>query len=254
MFAVRRVKWTRLGVQILLIFSVIGVAWLLRQTQGRAIQEIYSWIVRPFRSESASLVEKKLTDARIIELELRISELEQQNQQFKKLLGDFEKNKRSAIAAPIIGRSADDWWQQAILGRGSRDGIEKGFAVTGIGGLVGRVIEVTPHSSRVLLISDPNSRVGAIVTRSRSMGLIKGRGSQIAVMEFFEKVPDIRPGDTVSTSAVSQLFPAGLPIGRVQSVNLQKGPAPEATIIITAPIDSLEWALVHPFKSDLEPR
>jgi rod shape-determining protein MreC len=86
------------------------------------------------------------------------------------------------------------------------------------------------------------------------MGLIKGRGSQIAVMEFFEKVPDIRPGDTVSTSAVSQLFPAGLPIGRVQSVNLQKGPAPEATIIITAPIDSLEWALVHPFKSDLEPK
>jgi rod shape-determining protein MreC len=254
MFAVRRVKWTRLGVQIILMTSVIGIAWLLRQTQGTAIQEIYSWLARPFRSESVSLVEKKLTNARIIELEQRIGELEQQNQQLKQLLGDFEKYKRSAIAAPIIGRSADNWWQQAILGRGSRDGIEKGFAVTGIGGLVGRVIEVTPHSSRVLLISDPNSRVGAIVTRSRSMGLIKGRGSQIAVMEFFEKVPDIRPGDTVSTSAVSQLFPAGLPIGRVQSVNLQKGPAPEATIIITAPIDSLEWALVHPFKSDLEPK
>jgi rod shape-determining protein MreC len=84
------------------------------------------------------------------------------------------------------------------------------------------------------------------------MGLVKGKGSQIAVMEFFEKVPDIKPGDIVTSSPVSQLFPAGLPIGRVQSVNLEKGPAPEAKIILTAPIDNLEWVIVHPFESDLE--
>jgi rod shape-determining protein MreC len=235
-----------------LTLSVVGTAWLLRQTQGAAIQELYSWLVRPFQSELASVKEKKLTNARILELEQRLVELEKQNQQLQKLLGYFEKDKQSAIAAPIIGRSADDWWQQVIIGRGSQDGIEKGFAVTGVGGLVGRVIEVTPHTSRVLLISDPTSRVGAAVSRSRSMGLIKGQGSQIAVMEFFEKVPDIRLGDIVTTSAVSRLFPAGLPIGRVQSVNLEKGPAPEAKIILTAPIDDLEWAIVHPFKSNLE--
>ena len=77
------------------------------------------------------------------------------------------------------------------------------------------------------------------------MGYIKGQGSQIATMQFFEKVPDVRPGDTVATSAVSRLFPSGLPIGRVKSVNLESGPAPQATIELTAPIDHLEWVAVH---------
>lgn len=252
MFALRRVKWTRLGVRVVLTIAVLVIAWLVRQTHGAAIQEVYSWLVRPFHTESASVVEKKLTNARIVELEQQIAELETQNQQLKKLVGYFQPQKSSVITAPIIGRTPDDWWQQVILGRGSQEKIKEGFAVTGVGGLVGRVIEVTPHTSRVLLVSDPNSRVGAIVSRSRSMGLVKGRGSQIVVMEFFEKVPDIRPGDTVTTSAVSRLFPAGLPIGRVQSVNLEKGPAPEAKIILTAPINDLEWAIVHPFQSDLE--
>jgi rod shape-determining protein MreC len=252
MFSVRRVKWTRLGARAVMTVLVIGGAWLLRETQGAAIQELYYWAVRPFEGEPASVAQKKLTNARIVELEQQITELEKQNQQLQKLLGYFEKYKASAITAPIIGRSVDDWWRQAILGRGSRDGIKVGYAVTGIGGLVGRTIEVTPNTSRVLLISDPTSRVGAIISRSRSMGLIKGQGSQIAVMEFFEKVPDIRPGDVVTTSAVSKLYPAGLPIGRVQSVNLEKGPAPEAKISLTAPIDYLEWALVHPYKSKIE--
>lgn len=252
MFTVRRIKWTRLGVQAVLTISVIGTAWIVRQTQGAAIQEVYSWVVRPFQSEPASLKAKKLTNARIIELEQRLTELEKQNQQFKQLLGYFEGSKQSAITASIIGRSADDWWQQVIIDRGTKNGIKKGFAVTGVGGLVGRVIEVTPNTSRILLVSDPTSRVGATVSRSRTMGLIKGKGSQIAVMEFFEKVPDIKPGDTVTSSPVSQLFPAGLPIGRVQSVDLEKGPAPEAKIILTAPINDLEWVIVHPFHSDLE--
>jgi rod shape-determining protein MreC len=252
MFTVRRIKWTRVGVQIFLTISVIGAAWLLRQTQGAAIQELFYWLVRPFQGESASVVDKRLSNARIVELEQKVVELEKQNQQLKRLLGYFEKNKQSAITAPIIGRSADGWWQQVILGRGSQEGIKVGYAVTGVGGLVGRVIEVTPHTSRVRLISDPKSRVGATVTRSRAMGLIKGRSDRIAVMEFFEKVPDIRVGDTITTSAVSQLFPSGLPIGRVQSLNLEKGPAPEAKIILSAPVDDLEWAVVHPFQNSLE--
>jgi rod shape-determining protein MreC len=252
MFTVRRIKWTRLGVQAILTILVIGVVWLIRQTHGAAIQEMYYWLARPFQSESAAVVQAKLTNARIVELEQRLAEVEQQNQQLQKLLGYFKQEKQKPITTPVIGRSADDWWRQAILGRGSSEGIKTGYAVTGVGGLVGRVIEVTPHSSRILLISDPTSRTGATVARSRTMGLIKGSNSQVAVMEFFEKVPDIRPGDTVTTSSVSRLFPAGLPIGRVESVNLEKGPAPEAKIVLTAPIDYLEWVIVHPFNSSLE--
>ncbi|WP_013324286.1 rod shape-determining protein MreC [Gloeothece verrucosa] len=252
MFIVRR-RWTRRGLRMVLAGLALGSGWFFYQTHSAAILELYAVVTRPFQTDSAQIKQQQLTDARVSELQERVKELEQQNQQLKALLGYFEAQPKPAITAPVIGRSSDDWWQQLILGRGSRDGIETGAAVTGIGGLVGRISEVTPHTSRVLLISNPTSRVGVTISRSRSMGLIEGQGSKIAVMRFFEKVPDVRPGDTVTTSSVSRLFPAGLPIGRVQSVNLEsRGPAPEAKIELIAPINNLEWVIVHPLKSHEE--
>lgn len=248
MFIVRR-RWTRRGLRLVLAGLALGSGWFLYQTHGTAILELYALVTRPFQTDSADIKQQQITNARISELEERVKELQQQNQQLKNLLGYFQAQPQPAITAPVIGRSSDDWWQQLILGRGSRDGIEKGAAVTGIGGLVGRISEVTPHTSRVLLLSNPTSRVGATISRSRSMGLIQGQNSKFAVMQFFEKVPDVRPGDTVTTSSVSRLFPAGLPIGRVKSVNIEsRGPAPEATIELIAPINNLEWVIVHPLK------
>ncbi len=250
MFIVRR-WWVRHKLQAVLTGLFLGAAWFVYQTQGAAISELYYWVVRPFQSQSRLALEEQLSDTRILELEQRLAELESQNQKFKKLLGYFESQKQPVITAPIIGRSADSWWQQVTLGRGGQDGIEAGFAVTGIGGLVGRVVQVTPHTSRVLLISDQSSRVGVKISRSRHMGFIQGQGSQMALMQFFEKVSDVRPGDTVTSSSLSRLFPAGLPIGRVKSINLERGPAPEAIVELTAPLNSLEWVTVHPFESKL---
>ena len=248
MLSIRR--WcARHGFELAIAGAVLGGAWILHQTQAALIWEGYQWLSRPFQGESPANIQARLTNARIAELEQRLIELDRQNQQLKKLLGDNKTLPRTFFAAPIIGRSSDAWWRQVILGRGSQDGIKDGFIVTGIGGLVGRVMAVTPHTSQVLLVSDPTSRVGAMVSRSRSMGLIEGKGSKVVAMRFFEKDPDVRPGDPVATSSVSRLFPSGIPIGRVQSVDLDRGPAPEVKIQLTAPINHLEWVWVHPFES-----
>ncbi len=227
----------------------LAVAWFLRQTQGAAIVEIYALLTRPFQGESPLVSQQQLSNAHTQELEQRLAELEKQNQQLKALLGYVQKQQQPGITAPVIGHSADEWWKQVILGRGRQDGIEVGFVVMGIGGLVGQVTAVTPHTSRVLLISDSTSRVGATVSRSRSMGIVQGKGDRIATMQFFDKVPNVRPGDTIATSSVSRLFPPGLPLGRVQSMKQGSGPAPEATIQLTAPINYLEWVVVYPFKN-----
>ncbi len=118
---------------------------------------------------------------------------------------------------------------------------------------MGRVTTVTPNTSRVLLISDPTSRVGATVSRSRNMGFIRGQAGNRAVMEFFDKVPDVRRGDVVSTSAFSQLFSSGLPIGRIESVDLTKSSAPEAIVVLSAPISYLEWVIIYPNSKQPEP-
>jgi len=238
--------WQKHGLPIVLTGLVIILAWFLRQSDGALISEIYALVSRPFQVEIT--LEQRLTNAKIAELETKVTELEKQNQQLKKLAGHIEQQKEPMITAPIIGRSADYWWNQVLIGRGSQDGVKKGDVVTGVGGLVGRIIDVTPHSSRVLLISDPQSRVGSSVTRSRHLGYITGQGSQIVVMSFFEKVPDVKVGDTITTSSVSPLYPPGIPIGKVKTLALENGPAPEVMIELTVPLNYLEWVTIQAFE------
>lgn len=244
MYTIRR-WWDRHAWQILLVSIALGTAWTVRQTQGVAIVEVYQAIARPLQSEPPAA--ERLSDARTRELQARIVELESQNQELKELLGYINsQNKPQAIAAPIIGRTADNWWQQITLGRGSEAGVGVGFVVTTTGGLVGRVVSVTPNTSRILLISDPTSQLGVTISRSRYMGSLRGQSASHAVMQFFDKVPDVKRGDIVSTSPYSQIFPAGLPVGRVESVNLNKSPAPEAVISLSAPLNHVEWVTVYP--------
>ncbi len=243
MYTLRR-WWDRHWSQVMLVSLIASGAWFAKATQGAAIFELYQLVSSPFQSDTTK--QEQLTDARVLELQAQLGELESQNQKLKQLLGFQSQQKGTGIVAPIIGRSADHWWHQVTLGRGSQAGIKEGYVVKGPGGLVGRVTSVTPHTSRVLLISDPSSRVGVIIGRSRYMGIMLGRSNNKAVMQFFEKTPDVRKGDLVMTSSISHLFPAGLPVGQIESVDLSKNPAPEASIKLSAPINSLEWVVVSP--------
>ncbi|MFB8797936.1 MAG: rod shape-determining protein MreC [Microcoleus sp.] len=237
-------RWWDLRLQIALLGLAVTAAWGVRQTQGTAMFEAYNWVTRPFHANGSG--QEQLILARTQELQAQVLELEIQNQKLKELLGYVSAKKTQGVVAPIIGRSADHWWQQVTLGRGSNDGIKTDFTVMGPGGLVGRVVSVTPNTSLVLLISDPTSQLGVGITRTRHMGFMRGKGKNQAVMEFFDNVPNVKPGDVVSTSSFSQLFPAGLPVGKVVSVDMNKTPAPEAVIEFSVPMNSLEWAVVYP--------
>jgi len=250
MYTLRRHWWDRHGLPILLVSISLVAAWTLRQTQGAAIFEAYQLITHPFQSTPTKT--DRLSDAQMQELQARLVELTSQNQRLKELLGyEPAQGTQQAIVTPVVGRSADQWWQQVTLGRGSQAGIKVGFIVTAPGGLVGRIVSVTPNTSRVLLISDPRSQLGVTVSRSRYMGFLRGESASRAVMQFFDKVPDVRRGDVVATSPYSQIFPAGLPVGRVESVNLEKSPAPEAVISLSAPLPYLEWVVVYPKAENL---
>ncbi len=248
MYALQR-WWERYGIQAVLVGVALGTALFVRQTQGGVILETYQLITRPFHSKPTQ--QDRLVSAQTQELQQRLIELESRNQRLEELLGFVSAKKIKGVTAPVIGRSADHWWQQVILGRGSQDGIRVGSIVLSPGGLVGRVSSVTSNASKVLLLSDPSSRVGVTISRSRYMGFMRGKSANRAVMEFFEKVPDVRRGDVVSTSPFSQLFPTGIPIGRIESVDLNKSPAPEAVIELSAPINYLEWATVYANSANL---
>ena len=245
MYYTLRRWWNRYALQAGLITLAVGGAWAVRQSQGVFVYEIYQWLYRPFHpgQPQAEQIEK----AYVLEFQQRIVELQSQNQVLRRQIDYSASQPEIATNAAVIGRSADHWWQQVTLGKGSREGVKIGYVVTGPGGLVGRVVHVTPHTSRVLLISDPTSRVGVKVSRSRAMGYMRGQSGNRVVMEFFDKSPDVKHGDVVMTSSYSRLFPKDIPIGRIESLDLTKSPAPEAVIQLSSPISVLEWVAVHPF-------
>ena len=241
--------WERKGLQIGLLGLAVGSAWILRQTQGAVVLELYQGITRPWQMfHTGATQEERLRDARALELQTQIAELESQNKKLKQLLGYIEKDPLSSrpIPARVVGRSADNWWQQVTLNRGSLAGIMSGYIVKADGGLVGLVESVTPNTSRVLLISDFKSQVGVTITRTGAKGVLRGATDAEAVLEFYEKVPNVKPGDLVATSSYSQKFPSGLAVGRVKSLDLKKLPASVAKIELFPPIHSLDWVSVYP--------
>lgn len=246
MFALRR-WWDRYGIQATLTSLAVGTALLIRQTHGGVVLETYQWLTRPFLSKPAPPAQS--SNPEMLELQERLIELESKNQRLEELLGFVQSTEAKGITAPVIGRSADHWWQQVSLGRGAQDGVDTGSVVRSPGGVVGRVTSVTARTSRVLLLSDPTSRVGVMISRSRAMGSMRGNLGNRAAIEFYEKNPDVRRGDVVTTSSLSGRFPSGLPVGRIESVDTAKSPAPEAVIELSAPISALEWAVIYPKSS-----
>lgn len=253
-----RHSWNRKLLQVGLLTVVVSSAWILRQTQGHLLAEMYELLSRPLQMlQTETSTEERLNDARFWELQTRIADLESQNENLKKILGYVEKSSLSSspIIARVIGRSADHWWQQVTLNRGSNEGIQEGHIVQTDGGLVGLIENVTPNTSRVLLISDLRSQVGVTINRSSVKGVLRGNGSAEAVLEFYEKVPNAQVGDLISTSTYSQRFPAGLPVGRIKCLNSNKSPCPNpqsspgtfAIVELLPPILSLDWVAVYPF-------
>jgi rod shape-determining protein MreC len=245
MFSLRR-WWDKNAAKFILTSLAVGGGFLVWQNQAALLLETYQKISRPFQPDPYRF--DAVVNARTQQLQNEIAELQAQNQKMKSLLQAPNELLGKSFTAPVIGRSPDNWWQQLLVGRGSRDGIEVGGIVLGEGGLVGRVTQVTDHTSQVLLATDPSSRIGVLTSRSRHMGYIQGNGdrSSTVLLQFFDKNPDVKVGDVVTTSNVSQLFPGGLTVGRVIEVNLKKAPSPEALVSLTAPVSALEWVIVYP--------
>ena len=176
--------------------------------------------------------------------------LEKENEAFRSLIGFRKRSPRELLAAEVIARDPGGWWQSLRLDRGSAVGAKAGLAVVSPEGLVGRTVEVSEQTSDVLLLSDPSSRISAQILRTGSFGILYGRGSTwrgqvICRMEFINKNADIRPGDEVITSGLGGIFPKGLLIGYVDSVEKDRsGLYQHADVLSKADLASLQHVFI----------
>jgi rod shape-determining protein MreC len=234
--------WNRYRSTLLVALLILSAAGVVRATQGAGVADINRWLVWPFKTDGQA--QQRLLDAQSKALQQQIQELEAQNRSLKSLLDLPPLPARKKIAASVLSRGSDNWWQQLTLGKGSVDGIRVDAVVVAPGGLVGRVMSVTPNTCRVLLITDPTSQVGITLSRSRQVGILRGRLGQRGVLEFFDKMPDVKKNDVVVTSTLSSRFPAGIAVGRVTELDLDRQPTPQALVEFTVPLEHVEWVSI----------
>jgi rod shape-determining protein MreC len=168
------------------------------------------------RAENEEL--QTLVDQLIIEnVHLREAEIEnvtlREQLNFKQANPSYE-----LLSAQVIGRDPTSLLSYLIIDRGTAEGVAVGMPVLTHRGLVGRISETNPHSSKVLLITDPSSSVNALIQDSRATGVVQGKGLGGLVMRYIQQGEEVEVDDLVLSSGLGGNFPTRLIIGQVTGV------------------------------------
>ena len=175
----------------------------------------------------------------------RAVELDLANRRLGKLLALRDELGVAAVAARVVGRSPTAWVHTVVLDKGERHGISKGMAVLTPEGVVGQVVSVSAHAARVLLISDPNSGVDALVQRTRARGIVAGTIEGGCLLKYIQRGDDVAAGDTVITSGLDGIFPKGQLIGTVARVGKKDSRIfQDVEVILSAELAKVEEVLV----------
>jgi len=148
-------------------------------------------------------------------------ELQRENERLRRLLGFVEAQPRRTVAARVIAEDAASWFRTIEIDRGYADGVIEGLPVVDAAGLIGRVVRSAPHSARVLLITDASSAVAVLVQDQRIRGVCRGQGGALA-LDFALVQDEIQVGDGVVSSGLGGVFPKGLVVGYVRSVQREQ--------------------------------
>lgn len=120
----------------------------------------------------------------------------------------------TAVSGVVMTDSGTPFRQSVLLNVGARDGVLDGWATMDGLGLVGRISGVGPSTSRVILLTDPSSRLPVTIQPSGQHALLTGDNTTLPVLDFIESPEDVRPGDRVISSGDGGIFPAGLVVGQ----------------------------------------
>jgi len=151
---------------------------------------------------------------------LRVSEIDDENQRLRRLLALRERLPLTTLSGEIIAREWGGWIRSLTVNRGRGDNIPRLSAVISPDGLVGRIVDVRLGASIVQVLIDPASTVGAHVSRTRTPGIVEGDPRGTLRFKFMARDgASIQSGDVLVTAGQGGLFPRGIPIGTVRTID-----------------------------------
>ena len=177
---------------------------------NRAIADLKEFA--SLRQENARLREE---NARLQTWQTAARRLENENERLRELSLFREGPEASFITARIVGDSVSAYVRGALLNVGRRVGVAPGQAVVTGEGLAGRIAEVGENSSRVLFVTDVNSRLPVLIERTRERAILAGDNSPQLRLTLLQSVQGVQRGDRIITSGHGGSFPVGIPVGEV---------------------------------------
>ena len=149
----------------------------------------------------------------------QIAYLKTENDKLKKVIDDTDIYNYESIISKVLVDKESPFLKSVILNKGFNSGLKKGMPVLKGPYFVGRITEVNYLSSRVLLISDLNSKIPVLIEPMGYQAIMSGTGDDLALLDFLPKNHQLEVGNLVFTSGTGGIFFSGIPIGRVELVD-----------------------------------
>ncbi|MBI3601078.1 MAG: rod shape-determining protein MreC [Nitrospinae bacterium] len=160
------------------------------------------------------------------QLEFKNNTLAENLNRFQRLerLSDLIKTSEDMelLPADVVGFDSTGWSKMLIINKGLNNAVKKDMAVVTYNGLLGRIVQSTSKYSKVLLITDPRSAVGAVIQRTRDRGIAVGTNNNMCEMKYLSVNSDVKSGDLVISSGLGSIFQKGLVIGTISRVYEKK--------------------------------
>jgi rod shape-determining protein MreC len=204
----------------------VAVATVLYPVQWTVMQPVI-WAQtggQYFQSLKQAQANEEAAQRQLSQQSQRANQVEQlalENARLRDLLGLRGRLTTPAQTAQVLYDAADPYTHKVIVDRGSVDGTLPGSPVLDEHGILGQVTRVYPMISEVTLIIDRDQAIPVLNTRTGARGLVFGDPSARASsleLRFMAASADVQPGDQLTTSGIDGVYPAGLPVARVEKV------------------------------------
>ena len=169
----------------------------------------------------------------------RVTALEIENKILAQLSNFITPDEVSFVTAKVLAEESDAFAHSLLAFVGEKSDVKKGHVVMSDKGVVGRIDKIAGKYAKIILATDINSRIPVLVERTRVKGMLSGDNTPLPKMDFLPLDAELTVGDIVVTSGVAGVFPSGLPIGRIVSVEKHN-----VRIKMFSAIDRLEYVKI----------
>ena len=170
--------------------------------------------------------------------------LELENSQLRKLIDEQIESPSNLVSARVMLDKQSPYLNSFVINIGSNKGIKNGMAVLDGKNFIGRIVDVNFFSSRVLLVSDLNSKIPVLSEPSGSHAILSGRGTNEPTLEYLSKNNDIQDGDKIYTSGKEGIFTPGLVVGKAK---IEKN---KIKVLLFADLDQITFVNINLGVSD----